>query len=238
MPECKTGSTWSGPAFRKLDLWVMKKSWTKPWTIGYEIKQSRSDFLNDTKWEKYLPYCSDFYFVAPPGIIQPEELPADVGLILTSKNLVRLYTKRKAVTREIEIPNSIFKYILMWRARIIQEDTGLSKQDYWKAWLAERDEKKELGWNVARKIKQLIEERIDKVENTNCALEAENKTLGRVKKLLEDLGHTGTYLSFYRIEDKIKAKLREIESGVPDGLDQCLDSAIKNLELIREKMRG
>lgn len=47
----------------------------------YEVKSSRADFLSDTKWERYLPYCTQFAFVAPAGAIQHWELPRDVGLI-------------------------------------------------------------------------------------------------------------------------------------------------------------
>jgi len=54
--------------------------WNKQ-AIGYEIKLSRTDFLNDKKWEKYLKYCTKFYFVAPKGIIKKEELPNKIGLV-------------------------------------------------------------------------------------------------------------------------------------------------------------
>jgi hypothetical protein len=47
----------------------------------YEIKSSRGDFLCDTKWEKYLPYCTHFSFVAPAGAIFRWELARQVGLI-------------------------------------------------------------------------------------------------------------------------------------------------------------
>jgi len=47
----------------------------------YEIKSSRSDFLADAKWPKYLPYCTHFAFVAPAGAIFRWELERAVGLI-------------------------------------------------------------------------------------------------------------------------------------------------------------
>lgn len=46
-----------------------------------EIKRTRADFVGDKKWKKYLNYCNYFYFLAPHGIIKPEELPSGVGLI-------------------------------------------------------------------------------------------------------------------------------------------------------------
>jgi hypothetical protein len=47
----------------------------------YEVKSSRSDYLSDMKWERYLPYCTHFAFVAPAGAIARWELDRDIGLI-------------------------------------------------------------------------------------------------------------------------------------------------------------
>jgi hypothetical protein len=99
IPECKTGSTWFSNKLFKLDLWVMRRSWSRPNTYGYEIKVNRSDFINDDKWNNYLKYCSDFYFVTYPGIIEVNEIPEEVGLLVTSVNGKRLYTKKKAISR-------------------------------------------------------------------------------------------------------------------------------------------
>jgi len=47
----------------------------------YEVKSSRADWLSDAKWERYLPYCTHFAFVAPAGAIARWELDRDIGLI-------------------------------------------------------------------------------------------------------------------------------------------------------------
>jgi hypothetical protein len=47
----------------------------------YEVKSSRTDYLADVKWERYLPYCTHFAFVAPAGAIARWELDRDIGLI-------------------------------------------------------------------------------------------------------------------------------------------------------------
>ncbi|HEY0797748.1 MAG TPA: MmcB family DNA repair protein [Candidatus Baltobacteraceae bacterium] len=47
----------------------------------YEIKSSRADFLRDDKWERYLPFCTHFAFVAPAGMIARWELNREIGLI-------------------------------------------------------------------------------------------------------------------------------------------------------------
>lgn len=108
-----------------MDAWAMRRSWAKPHTFGYEIKVSRGDFRRDQKWTRYLRYCSHFYFVALPGVIDPGELPDDVGLLVASKNLARLFCKREAAHREVTVPESLWRYILMWRASIA--DPGLAQ---------------------------------------------------------------------------------------------------------------
>lgn len=58
-------------------------------TIAYEIKISRGDFLRELKdprkrdWA--LTFSDEFYFVAPYGLIDRAELPADCGLVEVSK---------------------------------------------------------------------------------------------------------------------------------------------------------
>jgi hypothetical protein len=47
----------------------------------YEVKSSRTDYLADSKWERYLPFCTHFAFVAPAGAIARWELDRDIGLI-------------------------------------------------------------------------------------------------------------------------------------------------------------
>lgn len=53
---------------------------------GIEIKTARGDFLNDIrseKWKHYLPYVTHIYFIAPFGIIRPEEIEdGRVGLMI------------------------------------------------------------------------------------------------------------------------------------------------------------
>ena len=90
--EVKTGPTGNGLLI--LDAWAMKKSWSRPSTIGYEIKVSRSDFTRDSKWHGYLDYCNEFYFVAPPGIIRPDELPPEAGLLTVASTKTKVFTKK------------------------------------------------------------------------------------------------------------------------------------------------
>ena len=140
VPECKTGSTWMSPACPRIDLWTMARSWTKPRFIGHEIKVGRSDFLNDHKWESYLPFCKEFYFVAPADVIRVEEVPEQAGLLTVTKNGRKVITRKKAPVRNVEIPRKLFVYILMSRTEITSY-AGMRRKpvEFWKEQLRESE---------------------------------------------------------------------------------------------------
>lgn len=76
----------TGFANRRIDLFVIH-----PWPSkgglrkAFEIKISRGDFLRELKdhgkYKEAVWFANYFYYVAPVGVIKPEELPLDTGLI-------------------------------------------------------------------------------------------------------------------------------------------------------------
>ena len=117
--ECKDGPTWSGKGHHRMDAWTMKRKWTHPLTIAYEIKKSRSDFLRDNKWSAYLPCCNQLFFVCPNGLIQPQEVDERCGLMWVSETGRTLLTKRIAPNRDLVISENVYRYILMCRTQIV-----------------------------------------------------------------------------------------------------------------------
>jgi hypothetical protein len=53
--------------------------------VCYEVKISRGDFLAELKHPLKrrigMRYSNEFYFVTPGGLVQPEELPVECGLV-------------------------------------------------------------------------------------------------------------------------------------------------------------
>ncbi len=187
IPECKTGATQVGN-HQRFDAWVMPRSWVNHTTIGYEVKVSRSDFMNDDKWYGYLPYCNEFNFVAPPGIIDPSEVPDDVGLYITSKNCTRLFRKRKAVRRDIDINSAIWIYILMARSAVISEyqRTTINQGAFWAEWLKRKADFHEIGWRVSKRISREHKENIQAVVYENERLKGMISGLEEVKKFCDE----------------------------------------------------
>jgi transposase-like protein len=235
--ECKDGSTWNRNNHLKLDAWAMNRSWSNMLMTGYEVKVSRQDFLRDQKWEAYLPFCHRFYFVAPPGIINPMELPPEVGLLMTSVNGARLFEKKRAVRREIELPVPLLLYVLMSRSKIARS-TGFSTIEYWREWLAEKEQTHTLGRSVSKRLGQLMGERIHKVEEESRRIKNENEQLEAIKVILEKLGIDITKLSRWNLESQINRALQAIPEDIYDrlwGASEDLAKALAAIESLYPK---
>lgn len=81
-----TGYTSSGSE-QRLDAWAISL-WSSKGSLGkftYEIKVSRADWLKElrspNKRRIGLMLSSRFYFAAPVGVIKPNEVPPECGLI-------------------------------------------------------------------------------------------------------------------------------------------------------------
>lgn len=233
--ECKDGPTQLANGHSRLDAWVMVKSWAHPCCIGYEIKVSRSDFLGDKKWPAYLPMCNELYFVAPKGIIRPDEMPKEVGL-LEVLGKYRAVTRKKAHYRDIQISESVFRYVLMCRSRIKEDEDLLSRrkngynQGYWREWLKKKVEDRELGYAVARGVR----EHVAKVETENNRLIKQHAAYDHLKPLLASMGFNGDDVP---VEWSVKRQLERMKTFLPDGvmrdirgLHRELSDIIKSVE--------
>lgn len=188
VPQCKTGPTQSAKRgeLAILDVWTMSRSWAHLSFVGYEIKVSRSDFLRDDKWPRYLDVVNCFYFVTPPGLLKPEEVPGNCGLLEPRGG--RLKTRKAATRHEIEPPAELMVYVLMARAAIGREALGLVDQDQrtalWEEWLRKKDETRDLGYRVSEKVRRLTNQLRAECEKAR----AERDRLGPVRDALVALG--------------------------------------------------
>jgi hypothetical protein len=229
VPECKDGPTQSGEHLR-MDAWVMKKSWSKPLTIVYEVKVSRSDFLSDDKWKFYLPYCNEFYFVCPAGLIKPEELPPEAGLLYVSTTETMLFKKKKSSYRaDVAIPEAVSRYILMSRVKVQREYEKRDNVVFWRGWLTEVEKKQKLGYEVSRKVRDLVEKYKDRAETA----ERRVKDCAEIENRISELGFDPKR----RIDTwGIKNKLAELNGGMPKefmpSLRQVKNHAEKLIELL------
>lgn len=213
VPECKNGPSQMMNHVR-LDAWTMAKSWANPRMIGYEVKVSRGDFLQDTKWPAYLRLCNELYFVCPAKLIQPSEVPESAGLIWAGS---RLLNKKKAPYREIDPPFDLLKYVLMSRVVIAEYDAHagrnagdkLERTERKRQWLEGLKKRQVVGWEIRGHLGQEIE----RLRSENAMLKQENERLAPVTKKLEELGYPR-----YATESSVVYASEKLKQEVPPEL--------------------
>lgn len=236
--ECKTCSSYfpDPQGLLIFDGLAITKSYTKPCIVGYEIKVSRSDFLQDNKWHLYLQYCNEFFFVVPKGLIKKDELPDNVGLIYYDPNAKReLNTVKKSLYRQIEEPVGVYKYIIYSRLEEDRIPFYEDRANYAKDYLEDVAYKKCIGEKLGSKLAkdyQSALERLDKLSDTEEELECWNM----VKKVLEK--HKFYYILWHhRIDEGIESLDKALSGCVNktdiDNLEQYLKSALEIVQDIK-----
>lgn len=226
IPECNLGSAMKG--CRRIDAWAMRKSWSPLTTVGYEIKVSRSDFLNDEKWRDYIGFCHELWFACPWKLIAPEELPDGIGLLWMNKGgtMVR---KRKAVRAVADSQKLMdaMAYILMSRTKVVdRSETETVSIDYWKDWLASKQEHHLIG----RKVQQAINKRCADVQEENFDLKYQVKRFDKMRERLLELGLDPDETRPWELGSKINQLRGVIDrstlsrmQGVSDSLSSMVD---------------
>lgn len=231
VPECKDGPS-QGCTHLRLDGWAMTRSWSRMTMYGYEVKVSRSDFVGDQKWTEYAPLCNQLYIVCPAKLVTSEEVKAicqHAGLIWAYPN--RLHTRAKALHRQIDPPTDLLLYVLMCRTRVGREwESPQSQLDYWKAWLATRDEEKEIGHRCSKKLRELVHERIARVEAANKETQRVVEEFKKIRDFLKAQGiHEDRWAS-----GAVERRFGELAAKVPMGLRATLGIAVRQIQGLQE----
>lgn len=249
--ELNTGEARTGVT--RMDGWAMPRSWSKPECTTYEIKVSRSDFKKDEKWQTYLPYCNYLYFVCPPGIISPEELPPEAGLYVISSNGKKLFKKKIASRRDVEIPSQIFRLALMkskpsrdYYSNRGTMDGSLDKLEERKKRaellseaVSERKSIMELGHRISNSLSSQYRERVVSVEAENQKLKNLVESFQELEKYLDSLG-----MNRKKLQDHWFAKNRAKELiyadviNIPPGMEEQIASVKRSLSALEESIQN
>lgn len=228
--ECKDGPTQTG-THRRLDAWVLKKTWSPITMIGYEIKVSRSDWLSDKKLIAYLPLCHYLYMVAPKDLIALDELPSGVGLLEPVGDGTRLATRRKAIWRDIKLPAKLLVYVLMCRVTITreQQQNAAWRLDQLKQWVEGKTERRELSYAVNKKIRDKFTDQ----ENRLQLLEQRTAAVEQVKQRITELGFDPDQpFNLWRVTERLK----ELAGAVDTSTITALETAERALVNVRERL--
>jgi hypothetical protein len=154
--EVKNGPT-QGTTHLRLDALAIAKSWSPIRLMAYEVMVSRADWLQDRKWEAYIPLAHHFSIVCEVGVVKLEELPPSVGLLEVSSTGQSLKWIQRPVYRDIHLPARLLLYLLMSRTigdpHRPRERTREERMAYWREVLAEG---KSIDYLVKDKIRTRI----------------------------------------------------------------------------------
>lgn len=241
IPECHTGQFKTG--MQSFDGWSMKRSYSNPLITGYEIKISRGDFTQDKKWPGYLPFCNEFYFVTPAGLVTVDEIPEGVGLIWTTKNGRGLRVQKNSVWREMDENYSarIFAYIIITRAKVVDSDFSIARagqrreeisdKKYWEKWLQKKEIDYKFGKRVGKAISETVRDEIEKVRLRNRELEKQNREYEKVKEFCGKIG-LDTAGHFWNLDSMLREKL----TGVSQRLINSVSSVERDLKLLKNEL--
>jgi len=224
--EAPIGPAGSG----QIDTWVMRKSWTQASVIGYEIKVSRSDFLGDNKWRKYLSSCNEFYFVVAPGVCDPREIPDGVGLMVVAKTGTRIFTKIKAPLRTegVDGIEDVMRSVLMNRVVLTTSRTGGlpdTKERRMQRWRESLDNRHRLGFMV----KAAISDEWDRLQSET---DKANGLISRLNDFKERLIEHG----FNPDASTWKFK-RDLKNKIGEDLLEIIEDSIDGLKRQAERLR-
>lgn len=230
--ECKTGPTQvsNGKPLYRIDGVAIKKSWTNPKIIGYEVKVSRSDFLGDSKFFSYLEYCHQLYIVCPTRMIDRTELPDSIGLMYFDPAKQQLSIRKNSIFRDIEIDADMLWYIIMNKLSNDRWPFEGKKAEYFRAWVEGRRDTKSLGHMVSAKLlaeNAQLQKQLDSMHDVQKTLD----DLREIDKVMHEQGVSpwgGT-----RAERLREALRRTMPEGV-DTIERCAQSILREIEKAKE----
>lgn len=151
-----------GPSGSKiLDAVAIPVTWSPRTIIGYEIKVSKMDFMNDQKYPHYMSTCHLFYFVVPKGLIKAADVPYEVGILEFSNGNLRQV--KKPIYRKVEINTDMLLHCIFFKVGDYKRPkTRQEHLDDIKA----RVESKAFGSIISEKIREL--------ERKNTSLKTKN----------------------------------------------------------------
>lgn len=184
--------------------------------IGFEIKVSRSDWLNEMKQpDKSMAlsqFCDEWYLVAPKGVLGIDELPKTWGYMEASDK--RLTVKIRAPQREVVNPDKPFMASLLRSMIRKYQDTSVLEQ------LIEGAKEK-----AEKRFKDLYESRLERA----------NEDSERYRSLVDKFyKETGLYLSERNLPD-IKEAIQAIRNeATRNDKIKLIQDRVKTLSILIE----
>ena len=177
-----------------------------------------------------MPYCHEFYFVTPAGMVQRQEVEENIGLIWYNPKTGGLTTKKKAIHRDIEISSELLLYIIMNRLDSDRLPFTSDKAEYWREWLNEKISNRELGYQVKSKLLDKINEQERELQRFRDNKE-DLEELKAINKVMEKHG----IQSYWQRAKALDEALSREYPGELDTIQNQLKVALGEIDKLKHK---
>lgn len=241
--EVKTGSTvMAGTGdLRRIDAVAVKPSWTRQCITAYEVKVSRSDFTGDDKWPGYLDYCHRFSFACPAGLINPDELPREVGLVWYVPETGVLQVKRRAIHRPASKMEDMLYYLVIWRSDPERHPFFSDRREEIEAWLQDRKARRLLAEQFRSSlVAEAAEAALLRGEVETLRQRAEEAE-ARLERVYQALNKVGIYIYPSWDQDVERLIAQAMSRGMPESVPRLvrqLETEIRQLAELLEPDEG
>lgn len=232
--EVKTGpSHVPAGVLLRLDAVAIARSWAHPTITAYEVKVDRHDYLADSKWDGYLPYCHRFYFAVPKGLVRPEEVPDPAGLVWVDPTTKATRAVKAAVHRPVELPAPLLYYLLIVRTENDRHPFFSERRALLEAWVQDRAEREQLGRQVRSKLLRELEALRRRAEAAEQEAELARRyalAFEQIRGLLNEMGIAVPWVPYDGLGPSVLEGLREaLRIGADGRVGILIRQAIQRL---------
>lgn len=165
------------------DVYSMRKSYSNPMPVTYEIKVSVSDFRSDItsgKWQKYLNFSTAVVFAVPKGLVTKDDIPKGCGLITRGEK--GWVTVRKPTRQAVTLPEEVMLKLLIDGI----ERARRPRPSEWNQYVAEKKIKAIYGEDVAKAVSDISKVRREEQNIKSVVEQNLNIAHARAERIVED----------------------------------------------------
>ncbi len=138
------------------DVYTIRKSYSKPNPLAFEVKISRSDLRSDTtsgKWQRYLKYAQGVVFAVPDGLCTVADIPETCGLIVRKAEVWRF--ARRPTLQSVTLPmDACMKLLIDGVSRTYKQREPQPRRA--ELWTENAAVRKKFGAAVAKAARDLV----------------------------------------------------------------------------------
>lgn len=172
------------------DVYTMRKSYTQPKPMTYEVKVSTSDFRSDVtkgKWQSYLEFSCGVIFVVPKGLISKSDVPNGCGLMTYDEEAGRFTNLKKATLQQVSLPERVMLKLLIDG---VKRQHNVNRRNLLNEYEIERRVRKTLGDEIASAVfdvRKAEQSRDYKLQMIQRQIEAEQNHLQTLRDQRQEI---------------------------------------------------